>query len=99
MIERFKCEKEIRDFFGGEVFKFQCLVEGIAEFETVKTMWHQEQMIDYRIELFIDHNSFLNYDTLDGLLEPMQIFRVSGIIEGSKWFNLYEHKVDDYKNN
>ena len=99
MTEKFKCEKEIRDFFGSEVFKFHILDNGVAEFETVKTMWDGDDMIEYRVELFVGIHSFRSYDTFNELLEPMQIYKVSAIKEGSGWYSLYRHELEDYTNN
>jgi hypothetical protein len=75
-MEKFKNEKEVRDFFKSEMFKFFIFYDGILEMETLRSILIDGNYISFRVSLFPNDEPFLCYDTLDNMLDNMQIFEV-----------------------
>ena len=99
-MEQFKNENEIKDFFGGTVFQFQIISDGVAEFRTVKPIKIKDEYCNFLISIFPDENPFTIFDSLDDLMGASQIFEVHKI---DMWTgeseNIYHQKYIDYKNN
>jgi hypothetical protein len=75
-MERFKNEKEVRDFFKSEMFKFSIFYDGILEMETVRSIQIEGNYVSFKVSLFPNGDPYFCYDSLDNMLGDMQIYEV-----------------------
>lgn len=91
-------ELEVRKLVGLEtVLKFDCLVDNIADFKTVRPLLVDGDYKHYIVSVFYeDCNVIQNYDSLDGFLATMQIFEVTEISDTqTDHKNIYHNKYQE----
>jgi hypothetical protein len=91
-------ELEVRKLVGNEtLLQFDCLVDNIADFKTVRPMLVDGDYKHYKVSVFYeDCNVLHNYDSLDGFLRTMQIFEVTEISDTqSDHKNIYHNKYQE----
>ena len=91
-------ETEVRELVGLEtVLEFECIIDNIAEFKTLKPVFVDGDYRHYKVSVFYeDCDVLFKHDSLDGFLESMQIFEVTQIINTeSNIINIYHNKYQE----
>jgi len=99
-MKKFKTEKEIKEFFGSELFGFEIMCDGVIEYKTLRPIKLDSGFMDFKISFFPEDKPFFKNDCLNSLLGDMQIFEVICIDTSTNVkTELYFQQFIDYKNN
>jgi hypothetical protein len=96
-MKSFKTEEEVREHFKNEVFEFEILCDGVADYNTLVPTLVDGSYQTFKVSFFVEDKPFARYDNLDGLLGDLQIFEVYAYDamtkEESHW--LYQNKYEE----
>lgn len=91
---KLKTEQEVLELIGKDTaLKFECFMDNVIDYKTVVPVLVNGNYVNYLISLFYkDLDSFLNYETLDGL-SRFRIFEVIEVYQTENQLETLYHKT------